>query len=181
MSFSSYAGLDFEDFVQDAECIVIEQEQAGKVFDTPEDRDRYILTIAKNKRIDNFRKESNRKRLLKGGNWSKDGHRVAEIDAAYRLVQRVLNRLNTNRTGMLPSKNLTARFMGTTMASDLIQWELDGLTHREIASKIFKTSKPTSAVTRKICRALQTAKKGFKQECLNIESVEFDQLNLLIE
>ena len=47
MSFSSYAGLDFEDFVQDAECVVIEQEQAGQVFDTPEDRARYILTIAK--------------------------------------------------------------------------------------------------------------------------------------
>ena len=70
MSFSSYAGLDFEDFVQDAECVVIEQEQAGQVFDTPEDRARYILTIAKNKRIDNFRKESNRKRLLKWGTWS---------------------------------------------------------------------------------------------------------------
>ena len=36
-----YAGLDFEDFVQDAECVVIEQEQAGQVFDTPEDRARW--------------------------------------------------------------------------------------------------------------------------------------------
>lgn len=175
MFFSTCGGLDFSDFLQEAECIVIEQEQQkGKVFESFKDRSRYVGTIAKNRWIDNFRKMHNRKRLLECADYPRDNDRVAEIDAADRIVKSVLNKLKTKQSKEQRSKKFSATWIGTKMASDLIQWELEGLSHREMAGRIFKDSKPTEAATKKISLAHKIAREEFMQECLKIKFDDYE-------
>ena len=167
MKFSYHGVYDWSDFNQDAEAKVLELEQNGLSFNTPEDRKRFINRVARNLTIDSYRMETNRKRLLKTHYQDpRNENRAEQIASTHQKVSKALKRLSFIQPNRLLNQNLTAKIIGTTMAVELIEWELEGVTHGEMACRVFKISNASSAHARKICRAMEIAKEEFRKACL---------------
>ena len=167
MSFNQFGACDWSDFLQSAEVILLQQENGGLTFPSPEDRNRYRYRIAQNLWKDDRRIESNRRRILQE-NYKPVDHseRAQEISVAQQSVANTLTWMKANQFKRQDSNRLTARKIGTTMAAQLIEWKLGGLTHGEMACMVFKVEFSTAAQTRKICNAMKIAMATFKSVLL---------------
>lgn len=167
MGFNQFGACDWSDFLQSAEIILLQQENRGLTFPSPEDRSRYRYRIAQNLWKDDRRIESNRRRILQE-NYKPVDHseRAQEISVAQQSVANTLARMKTDRLMSPKAKRLSAKNIGTTMAAQLIEWKLGGLTHGEMACMVFKVEFSTAAQTRKICNAIKIAMATFKSVLL---------------
>ncbi len=163
MSHQTYGAFDQEDFLQEAEIKVITRELEGKVkFESPEQRKKYVNAVARNLRIDYLRSEATHKRIIQNNPTQlADEERTAEIIHAEQTVAKALARLASSSEKNRPSGRLTASVIGSTMAAELIQWELEGLSHRQMACRVFGVASSTPAQTRKISRAMNVASSRF--------------------
>lgn len=162
-----FGASDWNDFLQDAEVKVFTMEHEGRIsFPTAEDRKRYVWSIARNLSIDYTRTESNRKRILiEKINWSENCGRSEEILEAHQKVAAILDIVRASQPRRVESQKLTAKVIGRTMAAKLLEWEMDELSHSEIACLVFNVKASTPAQARKISRAMGIAKEFFKQVC----------------
>ena len=153
--------IDNEDFFQDAIVKLTARELAGKVkFSNEEERAKYSNVVARNLRIDYQRSEADRKRRIKEHtNHNGDDERMAEINQSDQIVEKALKHLSSTSEKRRPNQKFTAA--GNTIPVELIKWELEGLSQRQIACKVFGVASSTTAQTKKISNAMKFATERF--------------------